>query len=182
MNIRLLSGCKTKTVGRSCSIFTSLDSTNNYAKERADILCDGHVVVANEQQSGRGRQGKSFYSPENGGLYMSIVVKDKKAVSDSLFTVKACVAVCRAVDRMCNLSDEDGVGIKWVNDIYFGGKKLCGILCEKFKDASDKDCVVAGFGINLKIDNSALPQELRKIVTSLYDILRKKHEPLTLCG
>lgn len=181
MNIKLLYDCNTITVGKNCSMFKSIDSTNSYSKERAHLLSDGHIVVASEQLSGRGRQGKSFYSPENGGLYMSVVIKNEKAVEDSLFTVKASLAVCRAIDRLCGTSESGGAGIKWVNDIYYGGKKLCGILCEKFNDALGNKCIVAGFGVNFKLDNASLPQELRKIVTSIFDMTKKKHEPLTLC-
>ncbi len=182
MNTKPLSEMCTHTVGKNAGFFSSLDSTNSHAKKIAHLLSDGHVIVAREQLSGRGRQGKSFYSPENGGLYMSIVVKNKQAIEDKLFTVKACLAVCMAIDRLCGTGEKAGVGIKWVNDIFFGGKKLCGILCEHFTDKNGEECVVAGFGINFKLDSSKLPTELRRTVTSLYDMTKKRYDPVTLCA
>ena len=78
MNIQKLEGLETEIVGKNCSFFESLDSTSTYAKNHAELLGDGHLIVAREQLSGRGRQGKSFYSPEDGGLYMSIVIETKR--------------------------------------------------------------------------------------------------------
>lgn len=182
MNLNPMSDVQTHTVGKNIGIFESLDSTNSHAKRMIGFLNDGHVIAAREQLSGRGRQGKSFYSPENGGLYMTIVVKDKKATEDELFTVKACLAVCRGIDRLCGTDEKSGVGIKWVNDIYFGGKKLCGILCERFADHNGDYCVAAGFGINFKLEHSNIPSELRKTVTSLFDITKKRYDPMTLCA
>ena len=181
MNTTSVTNSNTQFVGKNISVFASLDSTNNYAKKHAHILADGHVIVATEQPGGRGRQGKSFYSPENGGLYMSVIVKNEKAVQDPLFTVKSCIAVCNAIDRLCT-NDRISVGIKWVNDIYFSGKKLCGILCEKFTDKNGFQCIVAGFGVNFKFDASSLPAELRKIVTSIYDMTKKCHDTSVLCA
>lgn len=180
MDITQLEGCSTKRVGKSLSLFASLHSTSSYARENISIFGDGHLIVSGEQLCGRGRQGKSFYSPD-GGLYMSIVIKDEKAVKDELFTVKASLAVCRAIDRLCGVSESNGVGIKWVNDIYFAGKKLCGILCEKLTDDNGNGCVIAGFGINFKLDYSAVPTDIRKTSTSLYDITKKSFSRLSLC-
>ena len=182
MNIKPTIECNTRTVGKNISVYSSIDSTNSYAKLIAHLLSDGHVIVAKEQLSGKGRQEKSFYSPQNGGLYMSVVIKNIGAVNDALFTVKSCLAVCNAIDRLCGDKNKQGVGIKWVNDIYYSGKKLCGILCEKFTDKNGKECVVAGFGINFKFDHSLVPSDLRRTVTSLYDMTKKRYNPMTLCG
>lgn len=180
MNIGLIKDGQNRITGKSISVFSSLDSTNSYCKRHAHLLTDGHLVIAKEQPGGRGRQGKSFYCPENGGLYMSITVKNEKAVKDELFTVKSCLAVCNAIDRLCDFGEKDGVGIKWVNDIYFSGKKLCGILCERFTDKNGSECVIAGFGINFRLDMSRIPSELRKTVISLYDITKKNYNPAIL--
>ena len=172
MDIKQFEELSTEKVGKSFSVFSSLGSTNSYARDNVSILGDGHLIVSDEQLSGRGRQGKSFYSPD-GGLYMSLVIKDEKAVNDGLFTVKACLGVCRAIDRLCGVTESNGVGIKWVNDIYFAGKKLCGILCERLTDEDGTGCVIAGFGINFKLDYSNVPSDIRKTVTSLFDITKK---------
>ncbi len=179
-DIKMLDGIDTQKAGKSFSLFSSLGSTNSYARENISLLNDGHLIVSDEQLGGRGRQGKNFYSPE-GGLYMSLVIKDEKAAGDELFTVKASLAICRAIDRLCGVTESNGVGIKWVNDICFAGKKLCGILCERLTDDNGKSCVIAGFGINFKLDYSTIPSDIRKTATSLFDITKKSFSKLTLC-
>lgn len=167
---RMLEKVNTEKYGRNYTVFSSIDSTNNYVKSHADILPDGHLVIAHEQLAGRGRQGKSFYSPCDEGLYMSLLVKSEDMVNDDLFTAKISLAVCRAVDRLTGTDNNSGVGIKWVNDIYFGKKKLSGILCERFRSENGETYVVAGVGINVKLTQSAVPKDLRSIATSLYDL------------
>ncbi len=164
------------------ALLTSVDSTNNYVKRNADILSDFTVVVAKEQLSGRGRQGKNFYSPKDEGLYMSLLVKDEKISTDELFTAKICLSVCRAIDKITGTDNNSGVGIKWVNDVYFGKKKLCGILCERFKSVQGNTYVVAGIGVNLKLNHSALPKDIKSTATSLYDITKTGYDKLKLCS
>ncbi len=166
--------------GETYTLLESVDSTNNYVKVLSNILPHGHAVIAKMQHAGRGRQGKSFYSPQNNGLYISFLLKDKRVLEGSLFTAKICVAVCRAIDALTGTTNANGVGIKWVNDIYFGGKKLCGILCERFINRDAESCIVAGIGVNLKIDASSLPTELSDIATSLYDITGKEYSSAAL--
>ncbi|MBQ8758741.1 MAG: biotin--[Clostridia bacterium] len=181
-NTKAVLESKANVCGKNITVLSSVDSTNNYVKEHADILPDGHIVVANEQLSGRGRQGKKFYSPSGEGLYMSILVKDTKLIDDELFTAKICLAVCRAIDRLTGTDNNSGVGIKWVNDIYFGKKKLCGILCERFRSPYDKTYVVAGVGVNVSLLGSTIPKDLRSIVTSLYDITKKVYDRFELAS
>lgn len=182
LSMTLTPVCKTQRTGKNFGIFSSLDSTNNYVKRGASVLCDGYTVVAREQLSGRGRQGKSFYSPDKDGLYMSILFKNDKALNDELFTVKACLAVCFALNRMCGIENTGKIGIKWVNDVYFGDKKLCGILCERFNDGDGNMCIAAGFGINFRFDNESAPAELKEIVASVYDITHTEYDRILLCG
>jgi len=167
--------------GKSFSVYSSVDSTNNLLKKQADVLPDGHLIVAEEQLSGRGRQGKSFYSPGGEGLYMSLLFKDERIVSDELFTARISLAVCRAIDRITGTDNSNGVGIKWVNDIYFAGKKLCGILCERFSAGSGRMNVVAGIGVNIKTDHAALPKDIRNIAASLYDFTNCEYDKYLLC-
>lgn len=169
-------------LGKNHTVLTSVDSTNNYVKACADILPDGHVVIANEQLAGRGRQGKSFYSPCDEGLYMSILLKNPYTVADELFTAKISLAVCRAIDALTGTDNNSGVGIKWVNDIYFGKKKLCGILCERFRTQNGSTCVVAGIGVNIKLTASNIPKDIRSIATSLYDITRITYDKFELAA
>lgn len=181
-NTRELLGAKSKITGKHLTVLSTVDSTNNYVKANASFFADGHVVIAHEQLSGRGRQGKSFYSPYGEGLYMSILVKNPDIQNDSLFTARICLAVCRAIDRITGTDNNSGVGIKWVNDIYFGKKKLCGILCERFVSGDGNTYVVAGIGVNIKLVNAAVPKELRSIVTSLYDITKINYDKFTLAS
>lgn len=181
-NVQLLCGSAAKVCGKNFTVLSSIDSTNNYIKLNADILPDGHVTIAHEQLSGRGRQGKTFYSPMGEGLYMSMLVKNPDTISNELFTAKISLAVCRAIDRLTGTDNNSGVGIKWVNDIYFGKKKLCGILCERFKSPLGGVYVVAGIGINLKLTQGDVPKELKGKVTSLYDITKISYDKFKLAG
>ena len=114
-------------------IYRELDSTNRAAKEAAFSGEAGHgaLILARRQKSGRGRRGRSFYSPENAGLYMSIVLRPDRTLKEGLLiTTAAATAVCRAVKKICGID----LGIKWVNDLYLHNKKVCGILTEAVTD------------------------------------------------
>ncbi len=178
----LFSNLETKVYGRSAAFLSGIDSTNNYIKRLEQYLPDGFLAVAEKQENGRGRSGKSFYSPVGHGLYMSMLLKDEKAVSDNLATVKACLAVCRAIDRITGTDKQNGVGIKWVNDIYYGGKKLCGILCERAQGYDGKAYVVIGIGVNLFFDRGEAPKDIRDIAGSVFDISGVEYDALTLCA
>ncbi len=181
-NLKALTEINTKEYAHSFCLLSGVDSTNTYVRRLCDILPNGHLVVANEQHSGRGRQGKSFFSPEENGLYMSLIVKDKATVNNTLFTAKASLAVCRAIDALTGTNKTNGVGIKWVNDIYFGSKKLCGILCERLADKNGLPYVIIGIGVNLYTDISKCPRELKSICGSLFDICRKDIDAYELCA
>ena len=102
--------------------FKVLDSTNTYLKALAENgEKEGVVVVADKQTSGRGRRGKSFFSPDGTGLYMSILLRPDKEINDPTYiTTATAVALRRAIKKVYNKSTL----IKWVNDIYLDGKKL----------------------------------------------------------
>ncbi len=130
----------------SISVFDSIDSTNSYGK---NYILQGNptpaMILAEEQTSGRGRCGRSFFSPEKTGLYMSILCKANKDYEDALiYTIAASVAASLAIEE---LSDKS-VQIKWVNDIYIHGKKAGGILCESVS-LDGEIGVVVGIGINV---------------------------------
>lgn len=89
-------------------------------------------------------------------------IKTEKTAQESLkITAAAAVAVCRAVEKVCKVS----LGIKWVNDLYLGEKKVCGILTEAVSDfeTGDIELVVVGIGINLKEPKDGFPKELGDI-------------------
>ena len=139
----------------------SVDSTNAYLRRSADELPHGTVVLADAQTAGRGRLGRSFASLAGKGIYLSVLLRpDCDPVRCASLTPAAAVAVCRAVKRICGVEPE----IKWVNDLFLGGKKICGMLIENVLCG---DCVaysIIGLGINI---NNDLPDELKDIATSL---------------
>ncbi|MGN0524457.1 biotin--[acetyl-CoA-carboxylase] ligase, partial [Eubacterium sp.] len=140
-----------KSLSFACRVeyYKTLDSTNNVAKR---IIAEGEddvlLVVGEEQTAGRGRQGKSFYSPGGTGIYMSLVVHPMTELQNAVTaTTAAAVAVCRAIE---SLTDKKPM-IKWVNDVYLDGKKICGILTEAVTDFETQtvSSIIIGIGINL---------------------------------
>lgn len=159
------------------TIFSTIDSTNNEAKR---ILSKGieqdTLVLSNEQTAGRGRMGRSFLSPADIGLYMSLILKELPEEKDTgLITTLAAVAVSRAIERMTGKRP----GIKWVNDLYLDGKKICGILTEGTinMETSSIDSLIVGIGINLRVFEKHLPKELDGIVGGIFT--PKEEEVLT---
>ncbi len=123
-------------------------STNTDARELiAGGMTGTTLIVANRQTGGRGRQGKSFLSPE-GGLYMTLAYRSEVPLSSVIpMTSAAAVGVCRAIADVAGAE----CGIKWVNDIYCEGKKLGGILVESINDYVEmtSDYLIIGIGINM---------------------------------
>ena len=113
--------------------FEELDSTNRYLKElAAKDARPGTVIIANRQSAGRGRLGRKFFSPGEKGIYMSILLRPDIPLERAvLITSMAAVAVARAIERVSGIEAK----IKWVNDIFLKGKKVCGILTEAGIDA-----------------------------------------------
>ena len=140
-------------------VFDSIDSTNTYAKGLAAEGAEhGTTVIALQQTGGRGRLGRSFHAPEGTGIYMSIILKAEADFSKAMMaTTAASVAVCRAIGKVCNKEPQ----IKWVNDIYLNGKKVCGILTEAITEAGLPKALVVGIGINCS--TAGFPDELLEI-------------------
>ena len=149
-------------------VYKTIDSTNTEAKKLAvSGASHGTVIISEEQTAGRGRRGRSFYSPKGLGIYMSFILKPAINVQDSvLITTAASVAVSRAIEKVTGLQ----VKIKWVNDLFYQDKKICGILTEAVTDCDTGsiDSLILGIGINFCLDSTAIPEELREIVGSLY--------------
>ena len=127
-------------------------------------LPEGTVYLTDCQSGGRGRQGHSFYSPKGMGIYFSILTRPKESSGNALtITTHAAVAVVRAVKELYDIS----LSIKWVNDLFLNGKKVCGILAEgKFCPALEY-CIM-GIGINLFTPEGGYPAEIREIAGSLF--------------
>ena len=151
--------------------FNVVDSTNTYIKNLpSSERVDGLTVVADKQTNGRGRLGRSFTS-DGKGIYMSYVIKPDCTPQESLIiTSSVAVAVARAIEKTCNVS----VGIKWVNDIVYGGQKLAGILTEAVNVSGDKaECYVIGIGINVNEAEDDFGAELKDKAISLKTILNR---------
>ena len=150
-------------------VYKSVESTNLTAKRMAlDGAPYGTVVIAEEQTKGRGRMGRSFYSPPSSGIYMSFILEPRFDTAKSvLITTAASVAVCIAIEKVTGIPCQ----IKWVNDIYIGEKKICGILTEAVTDfeSGHIDYIVLGIGINYSTAQAAFPKELSGIAGSLFD-------------
>ena len=142
-----------------------IDSTNRYLKElAADGAPEGTVIIAEKQSAGRGRLGRSFFSPEEKGIYMSILLRpDMELQRSVLITSMAAVAVARAIERISGVP----ALIKWVNDVFLNKKKVCGILTEAGIDTQKGtlDYAVLGIGVNVGI--MEFPAELKEIATSV---------------
>ena len=147
----------------------SVDSTNNYAKKLALTgEDDGTLVAADRQTAGRGRRGHTFESPPGTGLYMSLILKPKvDAEHFQMITIAGAVAVCLAVEELYP-SSRGELAIKWVNDVFFKGKKISGILTEGVTDfeSGEISSVVTGIGINVSTRN--FPAEFAALAGSIF--------------
>ena len=151
------------------NVYKSLSSTNTTAKELAAAGCkDGTVVIALEQTGGRGRMGRVFQSPAKGGIYVSVILRPGIYAEDCvLVTTAVSVAVMKAIKKCTGKQTM----IKWVNDIYLGDKKVCGILTEAVTDfeSGNVECVIPGIGVNFSSDISSLVPESENKAGSLYE-------------
>lgn len=143
-------------------------STNDDLKRRAlSGEAEGLVLVAGRQTGGRGRLGRSFHSPGGCGLYASVLLRPSMQLSNAnLLTCYAAVVLKRAIGETATGT----IGIKWVNDIYRNGRKVCGILTESSADTSGNTAyVVIGFGVNLVPPDGGYPEEIAEIAGSVFD-------------
>ncbi len=145
--------------------FEELDSTNSYLKElAAKGAQEGTVIIANRQSAGRGRLGRSFFSPEEKGIYMSILLRPDISLERAvLITSMAAVAVAEAIEQVSGIKTK----IKWVNDIFLNKKKVCGILTEAGIDAETGALEYAVLGIGVNVGKMVFPEELKHIATSV---------------
>ncbi|MFT3951866.1 MAG: biotin--[acetyl-CoA-carboxylase] ligase [Oscillospiraceae bacterium] len=145
-------------------------STNTLLKAAAQAgALQGTVLCAGEQTQGRGRMGRDFYSPPDSGVYLSVILRPAMRAQDALFiTTAAAVAVCRAIERLGGSPGD--ARIKWVNDVFVGRKKVCGILTEAALDfeSGGLEYAVLGIGTNLLAPAASFPDDLRKIAGGIF--------------
>ena len=153
---------------RTVSVFDTVTSTNRVLSGLAyDDPEDGRIVIADEQTGGRGRLGRSFYSPGGCGIYLSCLFRLETPPASSIpVTAWAAVAVSKAVETVCGVQP----GIKWVNDLILGGKKFGGILTEMSIEGESGHIrhIITGIGINVNNSPDDFPEELKETATSLF--------------
>lgn len=177
---------KTSWLGRAPGwrneLWESLGSTNTRAAElAAEGAPEGVIVLARHQMAGRGRLGRTWVSPVDAGLYMSLILRPQQPQSQiPLLTIAAGVAVADAIRSVCDLK----VGLKWVNDIIYERRKIGGILAEmpalsRATDAAKQlpQAVIVGIGININLKPEDIPEELTNKIDSLAHIKNEDVDP-----
>lgn len=160
-------GLATRWLAREIHHFEETDSTNRVALELAGQGAEhGVTVVAEAQSAGRGRLGRSFFSPAHRNLYSSTVLRPAISLAEApAWILASAVAVADAVAE--TVGDDDAVEIKWPNDVLLGGRKTCGILMELGAEATRVAWLVLGIGVNLNVDPAGFPEAFRAHATSL---------------
>ncbi len=155
--------------GLDLQVFRVVDSTNTVIRDLANNGAkEGTAAISGEQTKGRGRLGRSFYSPSDTGLYLSILIRPEMSAADAVkITTAAAVAVAEAIEQVSSRRTD----IKWVNDVYIDSKKVCGILTEaQFNiENGGLEYAVVGIGINAYEPRGGFPDEIRDIAGAVLD-------------
>jgi BirA family biotin operon repressor/biotin-[acetyl-CoA-carboxylase] ligase len=152
-------------IGRKVFFYKTVDSTNTIAAGLAEKgVAEGVVVLADSQEKGKGRLGRTWVSPPGVNIYMSIITRPAIDIKDvTLLTITAAVGCTIALRRITGTN----VTIRWPNDLIISGKKLGGILTEMKTDPDGKISAIIGIGINVNVDIDVFPPDVRKIATSV---------------
>ncbi|MHC5217425.1 biotin--[acetyl-CoA-carboxylase] ligase [Enterococcus sp. LJL128] len=157
-----------KTPDLSIKILDSSTSTMRDVKLAAvNGEPENTLVVADMQEAPKGRFGRPFFAKKGGGIYMSILLRPNQRFEEmAQYTLIMAVAIAEALDKAAGIVSE----IKWVNDIYINGRKVCGILSEAMSDVESGQItnIVIGMGINFAIRQDEFPEDIRDKATSLY--------------
>ncbi len=152
------------SIGKEILFYKTINSTNLLAMEIAEKTPEGTVVIADSQETGRGRLGRTWLSPPHVNIYMSIILKPVIGTHDvTLLTIMASVACAKALGEATGLN----VSIKWPNDLMVSNKKIGGILTELKIEHNKIVYAVVGIGINVNIEHDAFPEDLKETATSL---------------
>jgi BirA family biotin operon repressor/biotin-[acetyl-CoA-carboxylase] ligase len=163
-------GLKAKVIASALGLiyhFWQTDSTNTALKSLAEGGApEGTIVIAEEQTGGRGRLGRSWFSPPGKGISFSILLRPSLAPGDTpLFTLMTAAAVTQGIK---NVLPDLPIGIKWPNDLLIKGRKVCGILTEIKAETDLLHHLIIGIGINVNLKLEDFPPEINKIATSIY--------------
>ncbi len=184
--------------------FKEIDSTNTYAKrilaecgnlrDSSGALTEAGkkyhkaIFIAEKQTAGRGRLGRTFVSPEKTGIYISVIYAPKGGITNpARLTACAAVAICRAIKNViCKLPEGTSIEpqIKWINDIFVNGKKVCGVLAEGVANFESGmiEAAVVGMGINIKKNTTAFEGQLADVVGTLEDATSAKISRLEIAA
>jgi len=169
---KLQEGLQAKRIGRSIFLSREVGSTNDWAKELAELGAEeGTVAIAETQTAGHGRLGREWFSPR-GGLWFSVILRPEMSPSEAVGLVfVAGLAVAEVLREKYDLKVET----KWPNDVLVNGKKVCGILAEMNTKGRAVKFVVLGFGVNANfLVEKVFPRSLKEVATSLEKELGQK--------
>jgi len=169
---KLQEGLKTRLIGKCIFFAHEVGSTNDWAKELAELDApEGTVAIAETQTSGRGRLGRKWISPK-GGLWFSIIFRPKLKPHETVkLMFLACLAVAETLRDLYGLKTET----KWPNDVLVDGRKVCGILSEMKTVGEKMEYVIIGIGVNANLDvEKEFPKELWETATSIQKALGRK--------
>lgn len=151
--------------GTAIELHDCIGSTNDRAKELAAGGARDLCVIADRQDGGKGRMGRSFFSPPGCGLYGSLILHPTMRAQEcaALITTYAAVAVAECVEELTG----GKAGIKWVNDVWMNGRKICGILTEASVDFESGGFAYAVVGIGINVRKAKFPPEVAAVATDL---------------
>ena len=159
-------GLSTKVFGKKNIIYLNeTDSTNTRAKElAAQGAPEGTLVIAEKQTNGRGRRGRSWFSPPGGGIYFSLILRPVISPTETpRITLMTAVVAAETLISLVKLK----LRIKWPNDILVNGKKLAGILTEISTEMDAVNYIIVGLGLNVNTRFEKFPQEIKENATSI---------------
>ncbi len=145
-------------------LYECVNSTNTLMKELAkEGVPEFSVIIAEQQSGGRGRLGRTFHSPKGSGVYMSILLRPGERLNPLYITTYAAVCCARAFEKLVNKKTY----IKWVNDIYVDGKKVCGILTES--SLGENGYAILGIGVNVTVPDGGFPDDIKDRAGALFE-------------
>ena len=152
------------------TVLPTAPSTNALVREKANQGCpEGCIIIACEQTAGRGRYGRQFFSPVDSGVYLSLLLRPTaySPQQATCLTAAAAAAMCQAIEEVTGQQPR----IKWVNDIFLHGKKVCGILTEAAVglETGTLNYMVLGAGVNLYPPAEGFPEEIQPIAGSVLE-------------
>src|SRR5690606_19755638 len=160
----VVNGLSTQLIGRTIEYYDELPSTNQRAKELLPAVDEGAVILAEMQTAGRGRLGRSWFSPPGTGIWLSIILRPPfSPIELPKLNLLAVVALSRAVKAVLDIRPL----VKWPNDLYYQDRKLAGILTEVTGELGRLEHVIMGVGINVNQRSNDFPLELRTKAGSL---------------